>query len=984
MGDTLIVGYEYSFGGLATYVPIVPAKRYELKQHVIDIPDLEGFGSLEEGCTWKFATNKVSLSRQNSLSFSIRFRNEAGEWSMPEGELFEMSDAIEKTPSLLSSGQQITLTKAPGGSFEALRLQVSLTRTYYIQTSQSCRMHLFDSNGTLLKTVGSEALQSGEPCNLTAGQSYYAIVYKMVKDEQNPDDYLNVKLLREKNMVLTPNISYENEMVTMVSAQEGAVIYYTIDGTMPTTESTRYTEPFLLQHNATIKAIACVEGMTPSAVISFVVNNYKAAKPVFSYNGYKLSMTTETSDARICYTLDGSTPDSSSTEYVDTISLTKSCTVKAVAVREFYNNSDVAVYQFDSVSVVTASPVIAYEGNRITIGKERDGDAVYYTLDGSVPTRESIPYTSPFEVGHNCVVKAFAVRNDYFDSSVAELEVDWFKVATPIFSVSGTTLSISCATANASIYYNIGSEEAPSTSSTLYTGPFDLNDNQPVKAIAIRDDYHDSDVALFAEPVVTSFGVAFAYDGRHVTITPKEEDATVFYTIDGTEPTTESAIYQEPITVDRLLTVKARAMRPYTNMSEVAEKELTYVFDGETATVRDAGLLRNAFDWCKDVFGGELGTVVGRLAVAGPLNNDDYATIRDVHVGGELNLEQAQLEGRALPDGALAGATMKWLVMPANISTIGRNALGECRRLAAITWNSKACRLTAEAFGEHRNPNMLFYVQSENMVGIDKANVVSNGRARSISLQDGMEYHDFYCPVAFHTDIVSYTHDFRMKTRSGICQGWEALSLPFNVQTITHWKNGELVPFIARGQDDSRKPFWLARLESNGFVASGVIEAYTPYIISMPNDSSTYGDRYLLGGGVTFMARNVEMPVTDCKTGQGVMGEVSFVPNYELLQSSADIYTINLYEPHDAHPEGSIFLAGYREVRPFEAYTTSTETVRSMIDISDIFMEDEASDIRELYMRQSDGNGGVYNLQGQRLAAPRKGLNIVGGKKVVE
>jgi hypothetical protein len=31
----------------------------------------------------------------------------------------------------------------------------------------------------------------------------------------------------------------------------------------------------------------------------------------------------------------------------------------------------------------------------------------------------------------------------------------------------------------------------------------------------------------------------------------------------------------------------------------------------------------------------------------------------------------------------------------------------------------------------------------------------------------------------------------------------------------------------------------------------------------------------------------------------------------------------------------------------------------------------------------NDKCGEVYNLNGQRLASPRKGLNIIGGKKVV-
>lgn len=63
--------------------------------------------------------------------------------------------------------------------------------------------------------------------------------------------------------------SYENLVtVTLTSATTGAVIYYTTDGSAPTTESTQYSAPFVLNNTATVSAIAVAEGLDASPVNS--------------------------------------------------------------------------------------------------------------------------------------------------------------------------------------------------------------------------------------------------------------------------------------------------------------------------------------------------------------------------------------------------------------------------------------------------------------------------------------------------------------------------------------------------------------------------------------------------------------------------------------------------------------------------------------------------------------------------------------------
>jgi len=76
----------------------------------------------------------------------------------------------------------------------------------------------------------------------------------------------------DTNTVATPVISpnsgtfTSSQEVTITCATEGAIIYYTVDGTDPSTSSTKYEKSFTISATTTVKAIAVKEGMKNSAV----------------------------------------------------------------------------------------------------------------------------------------------------------------------------------------------------------------------------------------------------------------------------------------------------------------------------------------------------------------------------------------------------------------------------------------------------------------------------------------------------------------------------------------------------------------------------------------------------------------------------------------------------------------------------------------------------------------------------------------------
>jgi outer membrane protein assembly factor BamB len=124
----------------------------------------------------------------------------------------------------------------------------------------------------------------------------------------------------------------------------------------------------------------------------------------------------------IYYTTDGSIPTNNSMIYSGPISLTKTTTLKFFAVDSAGNPSNVSteVYTIDNTSPSAWASVKggAYNTNKVVSLSMSESGVIYYTLDGSTPSKSSKKYTGPITISSSVKLRFIAIDDLGNPSSV--------------------------------------------------------------------------------------------------------------------------------------------------------------------------------------------------------------------------------------------------------------------------------------------------------------------------------------------------------------------------------------------------------------------------------------------------------------------------------------------------------------------------------------------------------------------------------------
>jgi hypothetical protein len=397
-----------------------------------------------------------------------------------------------------------------------------------------------------------------------------------------------------------PYASFQS--VVLADAVPDATIYYTLDGTTPTTQSSAYIagKPITVSSSETINAIAVDATYANSGVstAAYSINLAAAAAPTITpasgtYTSIQtVSMSDATPGVAITYSLNGGT----AVAYTAPFQVSATSTIVATAA--LYGNyltspATTATYTINlpPAPTPTFTPVAGTYTSiqTVAIADTVAAASIYYTTNGSAPTTASTPYTGPIRVSTTQTINAIAIAisSGYSQSAVgsAAYTINLPPAATPTFTpATGTytavqSVTIADATAGASIYYTINGT-APTTASAVYGGPITVSGTETINAIAIAISagYSQSAVGsatytinLPPAPAPTFSPVAGTYAGpQTVTLSDTATGASFYYTLDGTTPTTASTLYKGPITVSESETIKAIALTSTLSPSPVA------------------------------------------------------------------------------------------------------------------------------------------------------------------------------------------------------------------------------------------------------------------------------------------------------------------------------------------------------------------------------------------------------------------------------
>jgi hypothetical protein len=389
-----------------------------------------------------------------------------------------------------------------------------------------------------------------------------------------------------------PAGTYSSEQVVKITAASGSLVYYTTNGSTPTTSSPRYAGSVTINASATLRAIA-VSGKSTSAVTAatYVIET-SASAPEFSvpagtYSTVQNVKIIAASGASVYYTTNGSAPTTSAVKYKGLIAIKATATLRAIAVIGKKTSSMTsATYTIVSLSAAPkiSIPSGTYSATQNVKITAPTGSEIYYTTNGSTPSTSSVKYAGLIAIKASSTLHAIAV-NGKTRSAVASASYVIAAAAPTFVQKAGsyaTAINVQLAdeTPDVVIHYTLNGK-TPDASSPVYDGFVAVSSSATLKAIAIKSGLAKSAVATASYTIkpytaTPAFGrTSGTYRGTQTeTISDATPGAVIYYTTNQSTPTTASKRYTGPFSVSGSEYIQAIAVAPEHSASFIGAANL--------------------------------------------------------------------------------------------------------------------------------------------------------------------------------------------------------------------------------------------------------------------------------------------------------------------------------------------------------------------------------------------------------------------------
>lgn len=400
-----------------------------------------------------------------------------------------------------------------------------------------------------------------------------------------------------------PTTYYKPQMITISDSMNGATIYYTTDGSSPTTGSPIYSSPIPISTTTTFRAMATYPGYPRSnvALATYSIVLPQAPAPTFwptpsTYSTTQSVTLSNTASLPMYYTTDGSTPTTNSALYSGLISVSMNTTIKAITAAYGYLNSPVStgVYLIQAPAPTFSPGSGTYNSAQtVKISDTVSGATIYYTADGTFPTTSSNSCTNPcmLAVSTTSTIKAIASGGGYATSSVA-VATYTIQAGAPSFSPPGgtyytpQTVTISDSTSGVTIYYTTnGSFPTTASPSCLSPCTIAVSTTTTLRAMAVGNGLSQSSTSVAVYTIAAYTPTFSPPQGTYstpqsVTISDATSGVTIYYTTNGSFPTTASTSCLNPCTISVSTTTTVKAIAAENGISQSGVGVATYTITG--------------------------------------------------------------------------------------------------------------------------------------------------------------------------------------------------------------------------------------------------------------------------------------------------------------------------------------------------------------------------------------------------------------------